>query len=224
MSLRSEILGRIRDASEAGSPSPARKKAVQQRLKNRASGVLPYHKLKKQNLIAMFEKKAIDADATVVRCSTKKLSAKISEFLRQHNLPAVCRTGRNPQLKKLMGSKNSSLKILNGPSDGSDIVGLSTAIGGIAETGTLILTSGPENPTTLNFLPENHLVVIHENDIAMHQEDIWQKIRKRFRRSNMPRTINMITGPSRSADIEQTLILGAHGPLRLHILIVSGQI
>ena len=224
MSLRSKILGRIREASEADSSSAARKKAVQQRIANHQAGVLPYRKRKKQNLIAMFERKAVDADATVERCSTKEVSKKILEFLRQHNLPAICRTGRNPKLKKLLGSKKSSLKILNGPSDESDMVGLSTAIGGIAETGTLILTSGPENPTTLNFLPENHLVVIHENNIAMHQEDIWLQLRERYGSSEMPRTINMITGPSRSADIEQTLILGAHGPLRLHILIVSGQI
>ncbi|MEI9915983.1 MAG: LUD domain-containing protein [Methylovirgula sp.] len=40
-------------------------------------------------------------------------------------------------------------------------------------------------------------------------------------RGAMPRTVNFITGPSRSADIEQTLLLGAHGPRALHIIIVG---
>ena len=91
----------------------------------------------------------------------------------------------------------------------------------LAGTGTLLLASGPDHPTTLNFLPETHVVMLRASQIAGPYEDIWDKVRATFG-SDLPRTLNFVTGPSRSADIEQTLQLGAHGPRRLHIVIVDG--
>ena len=84
-----------------------------------------------------------------------------------------------------------------------------------------MLLSGPDNPTTLNFLPDTHIVVVDADDIAGDYETVWQRIRALYGTGKLPRTVNMITGPSRSADIEQTLILGAHGPRALHILVVG---
>jgi L-lactate dehydrogenase complex protein LldG len=84
-----------------------------------------------------------------------------------------------------------------------------------------MLVSGPDNPTTLNFLPDTHIVVIDAKDVAGDYETVWQKLREKFGGGRMPRTVNLITGPSRSADIEQTLILGAHGPRRLHVMVVG---
>ena len=97
---------------------------------------------------------------------------------------------------------------------------LSHAFGAAAESGTLMLVSGAD-PTTLNFLPDTHIVVIDAKDAAGDDETLWQKLRERFGEGAMPRTVNRITGPSRSADIEQTLILGAHGPRRLHVMVVG---
>jgi L-lactate dehydrogenase complex protein LldG len=106
-------------------------------------------------------------------------------------------------------------------SDGRQLASVSHAFAGVAETGTLVLTSGRDNPTTLNFLPDNHIVVVEAKDVVGDYETVWQRLRERFGTGNLPRTVNMITGPSRSADIEQTLILGAHGPRRLHVIIVG---
>ena len=88
------------------------------------------------------------------------------------------------------------------------------------QTGTLALVSGPDNPTTLNFLPETHIVVIEAAKIVGNYETFWEMLRAAYGEGAMPRTVNFITGPSRSADIEQTLLLGAHGPRALHIIIV----
>ena len=98
---------------------------------------------------------------------------------------------------------------------------LSHAFGGVAESGTLMLVSGADNPTTLNFLPDTHIVVVDANDIAGDDETVRQRVRKTFGVAALPSAINMITGPSRSADIGQILILGAHGPRRLHVLVVG---
>ena len=98
---------------------------------------------------------------------------------------------------------------------------MSHALAGVAESGTLVLTSGVDNPTTLNFLPETHIVALRAEDIAGDYETVWEVIRKKYGPGQMPRTVNYITGPSRSADIEQKLLLGAHGPRRLHIIVVG---
>ena len=111
-----------------------------------------------------------------------------------------------------------------GRAQAEDRVGLSHAFAGIAETGTLALVSGPDNPTTLNFLPETHIVVVEAQTIVGDYEAFWAKLRAAYGEGTMPRTVNFITGPSRSADIEQTLLLGAHGPRTLHILIVDAAI
>jgi L-lactate dehydrogenase complex protein LldG len=114
----------------------------------------------------------------------------------------------------------TTLEISGGPSDGHDLNAVSVAFAGVAESGTLALASGAENPTTLNFLPDNHFVIVATSDIVADYESVWRKLRAHYGKGVMPRTVNFITGPSRSADIEQTLLLGAHGPRRLHILIV----
>ena len=98
---------------------------------------------------------------------------------------------------------------------------MSHAFAAVAETGTLVLISGADNPTTLNFLPDVHIVVVDASDIAPDFETVMARLRERFGAGVMPRTVNMITGPSRSADIEQTLILGAHGPRKLHVIVVG---
>jgi L-lactate dehydrogenase complex protein LldG len=111
------------------------------------------------------------------------------------------------------------MTILDGASAGADLSAVSHAFAGVAETGSLIVLSGPDNPVTLNFLPDNHIIVLSGADLFGDLESVWTKLRRDLGKGVMPRTVNIITGPSRSADIEQTLLLGAHGPRRLHILI-----
>jgi L-lactate dehydrogenase complex protein LldG len=94
------------------------------------------------------------------------------------------------------------------------------AYAAVAETGTLVLLSSPESPTTLNFLPDDHVIVVRESQIVAHIEDVWARMRGDKRA--MPRTVNFITGPSKTADVEQTIQEGAHGPRRLHVILVAG--
>ena len=103
-----------------------------------------------------------------------------------------------------------------GRSHGAEGVAVSRAFCAIAETGSVVLLSGPDNPTTLNFLPDHHLVVVDARDLVMHIEDAWSRLR--LAPAGMPRAVNLITGPSRTADVEQTIQLGAHGPRSLHLL------
>lgn len=99
------------------------------------------------------------------------------------------------------------------------LVGVSVAEMGVAETGSLVLFSGADTPTTLNFLPDYHIVLLRADAVVAHFEDVWARMRKRD--GFPPRSFNFITGPSRTADVEQTLQLGAHGPRSLHLILVN---
>jgi L-lactate dehydrogenase complex protein LldG len=101
---------------------------------------------------------------------------------------------------------------------------LTPCLAAIAETGTLMLLSGADTPTTLNFLPDTHIVVVRAGQVVAGYEDAWDMVREKAGGdpAAWPRTINLITGPSRTGDIEQRIQLGAHGPRRLHVVLVDG--
>jgi len=223
MTPREAILGKIKSQIAADPNDAGRRAAVANRLSNAPRGVIPKRgqlpPAKKKDL---FCTKAESVQATVDRVTSYDAAAKaVSQYLRGRNLPQSVRMGQDQRLESIDWAKTPSLSTDTGPSDGGQPVGLSHAAYGVAETGSLIMTSGSENPTTLNFLPESHIVIIHSKDIVGDYETAHANIRKHYGKGRMPRTVNMITGPSRSADIEQKLLLGAHGPRSLHIIVVD---
>ena len=222
MSDREVILGKIRRALAADGNDVGRRAIVIARLEGTPRGIIPERgQLPQDERVALFTTMAEKVSATVGRIAAlEDVPRAVAEFLRKHNLPASLRIGADPLLADLAWD-GTQIAVSHGPSDGGDPVGLSHAVAGIAESGTLVLTSGPDNPTTLNFLPETHIVVIRAADIAGDYETVWDEVRETYGKGHMPRTVNMVTGPSRSADIEQTLLLGAHGPRRLHIVVVG---
>jgi len=111
------------------------------------------------------------------------------------------------------------LETIEAPASGCEKMGLSYASAGIAETGSLVLCSSKQNPTSVNFLPDHHIVILNEEDICPNIERMWEKLS--LKAGKMPRAVNIITGPSRTADIEQTIQLGAHGPRNLHLMLLS---
>jgi L-lactate dehydrogenase complex protein LldG len=169
----------------------------------------------------MFAAQAEAVSTTVARvASAADVPAAIADFLRAGNLPATLRRGADARLAEMPWAA-TPIVISHGASAGGDLNAVSHAEAGVAETGTLVLLSGPDNPTTLNFLPDNHIVVLRAADVEADLEAVWARLRARFGAGALPRTVNLVTGPSRSADIEQKLLLGAHGPRRLHIVIVG---
>jgi L-lactate dehydrogenase complex protein LldG len=220
LTSREDILAKIR-ASREGNPPAQRKDAPAARLKRHPPGVVPKGPDSAAERRKLFVGKAEAASASVHVVAPGKEAAAIAKWLRGHNLKPELKMGSDRRLAAIKWPGRGGPLIHHGPSDGTDATSLSHAAAGIAETGTLVLASGPDNPTTLNFLAENHIVMVDDADIANDHETIWSRLRARYGEGKMPRAVNMITGPSRSADIEQTLILGAHGPLRLHIIVVA---
>lgn len=223
MSGRDAILNHIRGSLKAAADDAARRQAVEARLASAPRGVIPERgQLPTIERVALFREMAIKANATVERLTNYgAVPEAVARYLRNKNLPSEIRMGGDDRLAAAPWAAQSTLTVKHGASDGNDMVGLSHAIGAVAETATLALAAGAENPTTLNFLPEHHIVVVNANDIAGDLETVWDKVRALYGKGIMPRVVNLVTGPSRSGDIEQTLLLGAHGPRALHILVVG---
>lgn len=217
MSARNRILTKITRQVAVGAPE-ARAKAVNDRLAT-PTQTAPRPSQSRSidsEMIDQFAAKATAADATVSRISSlDELPTALSHELRQRNMGQMVRMGDDPALA---GLDWSGLEISQGKGRIDEPATLSVAPMATAETGTLGLLSGPNNPVTLTFLGETHFVAIRAEDITPGMEEMWAK----FRASGAdPRTINLVTGPSRSADIGQQLQLGAHGPVALHIFIVG---
>ncbi len=221
MSSRADILARIRASLKVEADDPGRAVVVAKYLRTHPTGVLPEPTDPQINSITRFRRKAEAAFATVTVTARRNVASTVQSFLRQHNLPQQLRVGDDKRLARIKWPEPGRPELLPGAAQASDLVGLSYAFAGASETGTLFLVSGPESPTTINFLPENHIVIVDSRDIETHYETVWARLRKKYGETRMPRTVNLVTGPSRSADIEQTLILGAHGPVRLHIIVVK---
>jgi len=222
-SARDTLFASIRTALGVTGAEPERRAAVEQRIAQHPRGVIPARgQLAPAERVQLFCRMVEAANGTAAMLpSAADVPAAVAALLRQHNLPLQIRRGEDPRLAALPWEREGTLEVSVGPSDGEQHAAISHAFAGVAETGTLVLASGHDNPTTLNFLPDTHIVVVDAGDIAGDYESVWQRVRETFGTDALPRAINMITGPSRSADIAQILILGAHGPRRLHVLVVG---
>ncbi len=142
----------------------------------------------------------------------------LATYLAAHNLPTEGVMAPHPELQAIPWSERPMLRLREGRAEASDLVSVQHAFAAVAETGTLMLPSAPERPTTLNLLPDTAVVVLRTTRVVGAYEEAWDLLRAH---GAMPRNVMLVTGPSRSADIEQTLELGAHGPRRLHVLLIE---
>ncbi len=214
MTPRARILARLRRATGGGDGG-----AVEARLREHpVTAPVPVQAcVSGEAAVRQFIAKAEAVDATASRLAAlDELPAALAEELRRRNLPAAIRTGTDPVFDRDWGAIERSI----GPGRLEEPAALTRAQFGVAETGTLVFCSGPENPVTLNFLAETHFALLRTEDIRGGFEEMWEALRAR---GLDPRTVNLITGPSRSADIGQTLQLGAHGPVALHIFVVGRE-
>ncbi len=143
----------------------------------------------------------------------------VSGYLATQNLPTDIVMAPHRELQAIPWSTRPLLRLREGRAEASDMVSLQHAFAGIAETGTLMLPSAPQRPTTLNLLADTEIVLLRSSRLVGAYEEAWDLLRSEL--GEMPRNVMLITGPSRSADIEQTLELGAHGPRRLHVVLVD---
>ena len=212
---RERILARIRKAQGRGGsrPSRAELEAIETYLRAHPRGTLPKVEADR---VARFRARAESMQSTTDEVAAKAgLPAAVARYLESGRLPlAGCVW---PQLADL-DWKGAGLALEAREANGGDAVGVSGAFAAIAETGTLVFASGPDTPSTVSLLPETHVAVVSARRIVAHMEDAWALARAEF--GQLPRAVNFVSGPSRTADIDQTIVLGAHGPYRVHIIVV----
>jgi L-lactate dehydrogenase complex protein LldG len=218
---RSQTLDAIRRALRRGELSGPARQAVDARLAAPPRGpVVARGQLAPAERVSLFCTWAEFNNATIARVAPAEVASEVAGYLARNNLPAEAAMAPSPLLEGYDWASQPMLSLRRGPGRASDQVSITGAFAGIAETGTLVMASGPDHPVSLNLLPDTHIVVLREADIVGGYEEVWAKLRQRYGKDRMPRTVNTITGPSRTADIEQTIELGAHGPRRMHIVVV----
>lgn len=213
MTARNNILARIRAAQgRSGSPSSQERDGAAAHIRAHPQGPRPRSDWE---LIARFSERAATLSTSVDQVGVVgEVPAAIERYLQQHNLPshAVCW----PEFLEL-DWQAAGINVEARAAQGSDLVGITGAYCAIAETGTLMLLSGPRTPAATSLLPETHIAIVRSDRIVRGMEDAWNLLRSEH--GALPRAVNFISGPSRTADIEQTLVLGAHGPYRVHIVL-----
>ena len=218
---RDRIFSQIR-ASLGVKPGDGRARAVAERLAAPPRNLVPKRAEKEHSeLVRQFAGFLQGQTATVFHLdSPAQVPSAIAGYLRAAGLPARLRMGGDRFLHDLPWSSEPLLEITAGRADAEDEVGLSMALAGVSETGTLVLGSGADNPVTLAFLPETHVIVVAEDKIVGSYEEALDLVRERFGKGSMPRTLNLVSGPSRTADIGGKIVIGAHGPRRLCVAVV----
>jgi len=225
MDARSQILDSIRKSLKRGPLGEAAAAGPAGRIAAHAKGLIPARTtvLDAQGLSALFVRMAEEVQATVTRVAAPAdVPGAVADYLTNHNLPADLTMAPDPTLDAYPWDARPLLRIRRGRAEDLDPVSVTGAFAAIAETGTLMLTSGNDRPTTLNLMPDTHIVVLRADQVVGPYETAWDRLRAEQSGNAMPRTVNFITGPSRTGDIEQRIQLGAHGPRRLHIVLVDG--
>ena len=218
---RGEILASIRRSLKRSRLDAARETELRERVAAHRRNLVPARAaaLDDPGRVNLFVAMAEEVQATVARVSSPTaVPEAVARYLAAENLPADLVLAPEPSLDDIPWEERPLLRIRRGRAEAKDAVSLTPCFAAIAETGTLMLISGAVTPTTLNFLPDTHIVVVNANQVVGTYEDGWDRLRTG---GEMPRAINFITGPSRTGDIEQRIELGAHGPRRLHIILVD---
>jgi L-lactate dehydrogenase complex protein LldG len=213
---RRNILARIRAAQgRAAEPDAAEREAAADYIAQHPQGPRPPAP---DDLVARFVDEAGKLATTVDEVATlADAPAAAARYLAAQGLPTRAIAWRT--LADLDWAQAGLAVEFRKPGDG-DLVGLTGCFCATAETGSLVLLSGPDTYASAGLLPETHIAIVPASRIVAGHEDAFALIRAE--RGELPRAVNFVSGPSRTGDIEQTIVLGAHGPYRVHAIVVRG--
>jgi len=218
---RAAILQRVRSAlGREGAPAARERAAADAGVAAHRHGPRP---VMPADLVAHFLRRATDMASTVDRVEAPDaIPGAVARYLaRLAPLPAapLSRAGVCwPEFADL-DWHGAGLAIEPRAATGDDRLAITGAFCAVAETGTLVVTSGAATPTASTLLPETHVAVVRADRIVAGMEEAFALVREECR--PWPRAVNLISGPSRTGDIEQTIVLGAHGPFRVHLLVLG---
>jgi L-lactate dehydrogenase complex protein LldG len=218
---RDNILDRVRAALGKSARDEAGFAAADARMRAHASGPRPRLP---EDLVEQFARRSLDMGSTVERIGNRtEIPGRTALYLAALELPPALAMQKStsgvcwPEFAALDWA-GAGLAIEARPTTGGDRLAITGCFCAIAETGTMVILSGADTPTAHVLLPDTHVAVVAAGRIVGSMEDAFALIRREC--AALPRAVNLISGPSRTGDIEQTIVLGAHGPYRVHVLIV----
>ncbi|MFT5115447.1 MAG: L-lactate dehydrogenase complex protein LldG [Parasphingorhabdus sp.] len=216
MSDKEKVLGNIRSSLRRSQPLDETLQAgLKQRLALHQKHVQPGFT---GELLERLVQKHIALQGTLDRIQHKsELSVVLQNYMQEYSLPDSLVIGESVLFEDL--NLPEHIKINRRPALDKDKICVSRAVAAVAETGTLVLRSSADSPLTHNYMPDHHVVLLETGTIVRWQEDIWTLLRQEA--SFPPRGVCFISGPSKTADIEQTIEYGAHGPRCLHLVLLD---
>jgi L-lactate dehydrogenase complex protein LldG len=221
-SARDAVLGRVRAALGKTGSDEAASAEARRYIAAHAQGPRPRMPT---DLVARFLQRATDMESSVEAIPRRDaIPAAVARYVNALELPEALAAQKSrsgvcwPEFADLDWA-GAGLAIDARPTRGDDRLGITGAFCAIAETGTLVMLAGADTPTATTLLPDTHIAVLAADRIVAGMEEAFALIRRE--RGQVPRAINLISGPSRTGDIEQTIVLGAHGPYRVHILVLQ---
>lgn len=212
---REAVLARVRRALGRDGPDDAARAAAHAYLDARRHGPQPRLPA---DLVQHFLGRAGDMSSTVERVAAQGgVASAVARYLA--SVDSADRSGVCWPEFAMLGWSEAGVRVVSRPTVGHDALGITGCFCAIAETGTLVFLTGTETPSATFLLPETHVAIVRADQVLPAMEDAFARIRDE--RGELPRAVNLVSGPSRTGDIEQTIVLGAHGPRRLHIVLVG---
>jgi L-lactate dehydrogenase complex protein LldG len=219
---RDAVLARVRTALGKKGDRTAARNGTDAYVATHAHGPRPAMPV---DLVPRFIARATDMESTVERVVDRRdIPASVARYLDALVLPPALAAQKShdgvcwPEFADLDWI-GAGLRVEARPTAGHDRLGITGAFCAIAETGTLVLLAGAETPTATALLADTHIAIVQAGRVVSGMEEAFALIRND--RGRLPRAVNLISGPSRTGDIEQTIVLGAHGPFRVHIIVLG---
>ncbi|QFU75301.1 hypothetical protein EY643_06345 [Halioglobus maricola] len=211
---RSRIMARVRGAS-AGS------KGVDIERELASFGTAPTAPLLHENLAVAFMARLLKNQATVALAADRTAAVKaVGQYLYEHHRSHRLVASNAPQLAAMPWRDGGVLPRF-GELEPGEPVALGYGRWGVAETGAVVTLTGKQNPAPNSFLPEQHVLLLDAGNIIPDLDALWKELSPELEQGTRPRGINCIAGPSSTADVEATLVYGAHGPRGLHIVVMG---
>jgi L-lactate dehydrogenase complex protein LldG len=218
---REKMLNAIRRGLKRGPLPEDLATLLRTRLENHPRHLIPARsRISRAGQVSLFVANVEKEFGSVTRVATAEdIPGAVADYLTSKNLPTEIVIAPHPELQEIPWGERPLLKLREGRAQATDMVSIQHGFGAVAETGTIMLPSAPERPTTLNLLADTAIVVLRASRVVGAYEEAWDLLRAEH--AGIPRNVMLVTGPSRSADIEQTLELGAHGPRQLHVVLLD---
>jgi L-lactate dehydrogenase complex protein LldG len=215
MSARDNILARIR--SQTGKPglTPERDlETVRSHIARHERGPLP--SIAMHDPVQHFIKECARLNTTLMEVADlADVPREVARYIAAESLQSRC-VGWQEHAR--LDWQAVGIEFNNRPATGDDLIGVTGCFCAIGETGTVLLLGAPATPKSAALLPETHICIVKKSRMVATMEDAFALMRSEV--GEPPRATFFVSGPSRTADIEQTIVIGAHGPYRVHVILI----